>query len=50
MASRHRSAADLAKLAVSHFLALGLAGRIVNVASRAAFRGDRPQLCHYAAS
>jgi NAD(P)-dependent dehydrogenase (short-subunit alcohol dehydrogenase family) len=45
-----QSAADLAKLAVSHFLALGLAGRIVNVASRAAFRGDSPQHWHYAAS
>ena len=45
-----QAAADLAKLAVSHFLALGTAGRIVNVASRAAFRGDSPQHWHYAAS
>jgi 3-oxoacyl-[acyl-carrier protein] reductase len=45
-----QSAADLAKLAVSHFLALGIPGRIVNVASRAAFRGDSPQHWHYAAS
>jgi NAD(P)-dependent dehydrogenase (short-subunit alcohol dehydrogenase family) len=37
-------------LAVSHFLDLGIPGRIVNVASRAAFRGDSPQHWHYAAS
>ena len=42
--------ADLSKLAVSHFLDLGIAGRIVNVASRAAWRGDSPQHWHYAAS
>ena len=45
-----QSAADLSKLAVSHFLDLGIQGRIVNVASRAAFRGDSPQHWHYAAS
>ena len=45
-----QSAADLSKLAVSHFLDLGTPGRIVNVASRAAFRGDSPQHWHYAAS
>jgi NAD(P)-dependent dehydrogenase (short-subunit alcohol dehydrogenase family) len=45
-----QSAADLARLAVSHFLDEGIAGRIVNVASRAAFRGDSPQHWHYAAS
>ena len=42
--------ADLSKLAVSHFLDLGIPGRIINVASRAAFRGDSPQHWHYAAS
>jgi len=42
--------ADLGKLAVSHFLDLGIPGRMVNVASRAAFRGDSPQHWHYAAS
>ena len=42
--------ADLSKLAVSHFLDLGIPGRIVNVASRAAFRGDSAQHWHYAAS
>ena len=45
-----QAAADLAKLAVSHFLDVGIPGRIVNVASRAAFRGDSPQHWHYAAS
>jgi 3-oxoacyl-[acyl-carrier protein] reductase len=45
-----QAAADLSKLAVSHFLDAGIPGRIVNVASRAAFRGDSPQHWHYAAS
>jgi NAD(P)-dependent dehydrogenase (short-subunit alcohol dehydrogenase family) len=45
-----QSAADLSKLAVSHFLDLGIPGRIVNIASRASFRGDSPQHWHYAAS
>ena len=45
-----QASADLAKLAVSHFLDLGTPGRIVNIASRAAFRGDSPQHWHYAAS
>ncbi len=44
-----QSAADLCRLAVQHFKANG-GGRIVNVASRAAFRGDSPQHWHYAAS
>jgi 3-oxoacyl-[acyl-carrier protein] reductase len=43
------SAADLCRLAVAHFREIG-GGRIVNVASRAAFRGDSPQHWHYAAS
>ena len=43
------SAADLCRLAVEHFKAQG-GGRIVNVASRAAFRGDSPRHWHYAAS
>jgi 3-oxoacyl-[acyl-carrier protein] reductase len=43
------SAADLCRLAVQHFRENG-GGRIVNVASRAAFRGDSPQHWHYAAS
>ena len=41
--------ADLCRLAVQYFQANG-GGRIVNVASRAAFRGDSPQHWHYAAS
>src|SRR5438067_4391697 len=45
-----QAAADLSKLAVSHFLDLGIPGRIVNIASRAAFRGDSLQHWHYAAS
>jgi len=45
-----QAAADLSRLAVSHFLDLGIAGRIVNVASRAAFRGDSRSHWHYAAS
>ena len=43
------SAADLCRLAVEHFKQNG-GGRIVNVASRAAFRGDSPSHWHYAAS
>jgi NAD(P)-dependent dehydrogenase (short-subunit alcohol dehydrogenase family) len=45
-----QAAADLSKLAVSHFLDLGIPGRIINIASRAAFRGDSPHHWHYAAS
>ncbi len=45
-----QAAADLSRLAVSHFLDLGIPGRIINIASRAAFRGDSPQHWHYAAS
>ncbi len=45
-----QSAADLSRLAVQHFLERGEGGRIVNVASRAAFRGDSPSHWHYAAS
>jgi NAD(P)-dependent dehydrogenase (short-subunit alcohol dehydrogenase family) len=41
--------ADLCRLAVAHFSESG-GGRIVNVASRAGWRGDSPQHWHYAAS
>jgi 3-oxoacyl-[acyl-carrier protein] reductase len=41
--------ADLSRLAIAHFREGG-GGRIVNVASRAAYRGDSPQHWHYAAS
>jgi NAD(P)-dependent dehydrogenase (short-subunit alcohol dehydrogenase family) len=43
------AAAELSRLAVLHFLEQG-GGRIVNVASRAAYRGDSPQHWHYAAA
>ena len=44
-----QSAADLSRLAIRHFRENG-GGRIVNIASRAAYRGDSPQHWHYAAS
>ena len=43
------ASAELCRLAVTHFREKG-GGRIVNVASRAAYRGDSPQHWHYAAS
>ena len=43
------ASAELCHLAVAHFLANG-GGRIINVASRAAYRGDSPAHWHYAAS
>jgi NAD(P)-dependent dehydrogenase (short-subunit alcohol dehydrogenase family) len=43
------ASAELCRLAVLHFREKG-GGRIVNVASRAAYRGDSPQHWHYAAS
>jgi NAD(P)-dependent dehydrogenase (short-subunit alcohol dehydrogenase family) len=45
-----QASADLSRLAVNHFRERGGGGRIVNVASRAAFRGDSPSHWHYAAS
>jgi NAD(P)-dependent dehydrogenase (short-subunit alcohol dehydrogenase family) len=45
-----RASADLCRLAVLHFRERGEGGRIVNVASRAAYRGDSPDHWHYAAS
>jgi len=45
-----QAAADLCRAAVLHFRARGGGGRIVNVASRAAYRGDSPAHWHYAAS
>ena len=45
-----QSAADLCRRAVLHFQARAEPGRIVNIASRAAHRGDSPQHWHYAAS
>ena len=43
------ASAELCRLAVLHLRQNG-GGRIVNVASRAAYRGDSPQHWHYAAS
>lgn len=45
-----QAAADLCRCAVAHFRARGGGGRIVNVASRAAYRGDSAEHWHYAAS
>jgi len=44
------ASAMLCRLAVLHWQARGSGGRIVNIASRAAYRGDSPQHWHYAAS
>ena len=43
------ASAELCRLAVRHFRETG-GGRIVNIASRAAYRGDSPNHWHYAAS
>jgi NAD(P)-dependent dehydrogenase (short-subunit alcohol dehydrogenase family) len=43
------ASAELCRFAVLHYREQG-GGRIVNVASRAAYRGDSPQHWHYAAS
>ena len=43
------SPASLCRLAIGHFRSNG-GGRIINVASRAAYRGDSAQHWHYAAS
>jgi 3-oxoacyl-[acyl-carrier protein] reductase len=44
------ASAELCRLAILHFRARGGGGRIVNIASRAAYRGDSPDHWHYAAS
>jgi len=44
------AAAELSRLAVLHYRKAGDGGRIVNIASRAAYRGDSPSHWHYAAS
>lgn len=44
------AAAGLCRMAVRHWRAGGQGGRVVNVASRAAHRGDSPDHWHYAAS
>ena len=45
-----QAAADLSRRAVLHWRERGVGGRIVNIASRAAYRGDSPAHWHYAAS
>lgn len=44
------ASAELCRLAVLHWQSRGKGGRIVNIASRAAYRGDSPAHWHYAAS
>lgn len=44
-----RSAGILSRLAILHFMERG-GGRIINISSRAAFRGDNPEHLAYAAS
>ena len=44
------ASAELCRLAVLDWQRRGVPGRIVNVASRAAYRGDSPAHWHYAAS
>ncbi len=44
------ASAELCRLAIRHWQAGGRPGRIVNMASRAAYRGDSPAHWHYAAS
>jgi len=43
------SLADICRKAIAHYVAGG-GGTIINIASRAAFRGDEPNMMHYAAS
>ncbi|KPQ20494.1 MAG: 3-oxoacyl-[acyl-carrier protein] reductase [Porphyrobacter sp. HL-46] len=44
------SAAQLSRFAVRHWQTRGCGGRLVHVASRAAYRGDSPAHWHYAAA
>ena len=43
------SLADICRKAITHFVPHG-GGTLINIASRAAFRGDEPNMMHYAAS
>jgi NAD(P)-dependent dehydrogenase (short-subunit alcohol dehydrogenase family) len=45
-----QASADLSRRAILHWRKSGGGGRIVNIASRAAYRGDSPAHWHYAAS
>lgn len=49
MAVNLRAPSILSKLAIGHFMEQG-GGRIINISSRAAFRGDQPPYLAYAAS
>jgi 3-oxoacyl-[acyl-carrier protein] reductase len=49
MAVNLRAPAILSRLAIGHFVETG-GGRIINISSRAAFRGDQPAYLAYAAS
>ena len=44
------ASAELSRLAVRHWQDRAAGGRLVNIASRAAYRGDSPAHWHYAAS
>lgn len=44
------ASAELCRLAILHWQKLEASGRIINIASRAAYRGDSPAHWHYAAS
>ncbi|MGH6617018.1 SDR family NAD(P)-dependent oxidoreductase [Sphingomonas sp.] len=44
------ASAELCRLAILHWQGRKADGRIVNIASRAAYRGDSPEHWHYAAS
>ncbi len=45
-----QASADLCRLAVLHWRGVRLPGRVVNIASRAAWRGDSPDHWHYGAA
>ncbi len=45
-----QASADLCRAAIRHFETRGEPGRIINIASRAAYRGDSPSHWNYAAS
>ena len=45
-----QASADLSRRAILHWRERGVGGRLVNIASRAAYRGDSPAHWHYAAS
>lgn len=44
------AAAQLSRFAIRHWKSQGIGGRLIHVASRAAYRGDSPDHWHYAAA